>query len=144
MTAGTGIIHSEMNPSDSEPVHFLQLWFEPAEYGLEPSYEQMSFAPEAMRNRLLATVSGKTLDTPTVFIHQDLTLYLSRLDAGKSVEFEQPEGRKIYLFVMEGDLVLNGGEHRLNRRDAARITDTPRLRIESGEAGAYLMLIDLP
>ncbi|WP_035300145.1 pirin family protein [Brevibacillus thermoruber] len=141
MSAGTGIIHSEMNPSASQEVNFLQLWFEPAEYGLAPSYEQTAYDPKQMVNRLLPVVSREGGEQ-IARIHQDLTLYLSRLEPDAALTFEQEAGRRIYLFVIEGDLAVNG-ETALAKRDAARITDTPKLSLTS-PSGAFFMLIDLP
>jgi quercetin 2,3-dioxygenase len=141
MSAGTGIIHSEMNPSASQEVNFLQLWFEPAEYGLAPSYEQTAYDPDQMVNRLLPVVSREGGEQ-IARIHQDLTLYLSRLEPDAALTFEQEAGRRIYLFVIEGDLAVNG-ETALAKRDAARITDTPKLSLTS-PSGAFFMLIDLP
>jgi redox-sensitive bicupin YhaK (pirin superfamily) len=141
MSAGTGIIHSEMNPSASQEVNFLQLWFEPAEYGLAPSYEQTAYDPDQMVNRLLPVVSREGGEQ-VARIHQDLTLYLSRLEPDAALTFEQEAGRRIYLFVIEGDLAVNG-ETALAKRDAARITDTPKLSLTS-PSGAFFMLIDLP
>jgi redox-sensitive bicupin YhaK (pirin superfamily) len=141
MTAGTGIVHSEVNPSATEEVNFLQLWFEPEEYGLPPSYEQKAYDRDAMKNQLLPVVSKQSSEK-VVHIHQDLTMYLSDLDPGKSIRFEQKPGRRIYVFVMEGELVLDG-ETTLSRRDAARITDQASLEL-STRKGAAFMLIDLP
>jgi quercetin 2,3-dioxygenase len=141
MSAGTGIFHSEMNPSATEEVNFLQLWFEPAERGLTPSYEQVKYDETKMKNALLPVVSNHSGEQ-IAHIHQDLTIYLSELEAGKSITFRQDENRKIFLFVIEGDLTLQN-EHRLNRRDSARITDTTQLDIQT-DTGAFFMLIDLP
>jgi quercetin 2,3-dioxygenase len=142
MTAGTGIIHSEVNPSADEAVNFLQLWFLPEKQGLTPSYEQKGYDLQAMKNRLLPIVSNKEQQDSTAHIHQDLTLYLSELDAGKTVTFTQESGRRIYLFVIEGEVTLNQ-EHTLGKRDAARLTETTELTIASAK-GASFMLIDLP
>lgn len=142
MTAGTGIVHSEMNPSANETVNLLQLWFMPNEQGLQPSYEQIAYNLSAMKNRLLPVVSNKTHADKTAFIHQDLTLYLSELEAGQSLTFRQEAGRRIYLFVIEGELTLNG-EQPLGKRDAARINGVEELSLQTA-AGASFMLIDLP
>lgn len=141
MSAGTGIVHSEMNPSATEPVRFLQLWFEPAQYGLAPSYEQIAYDPAKLANHLLPVVQTEGGEQ-IAKIHQDLTLYLSRLEKGQSIHFEQQTGRRIYVFVMEGALVLNQ-EAALDTRDAARITSTPRLDLEAN-SDSFFMLIDLP
>ncbi|GED13921.1 pirin family protein [Aneurinibacillus migulanus] len=143
MSAGTGIVHSEFNPSDTEDVNFLQLWFLPNEKGLTPSYEQFAYDQEALKNRLLPIVSNKQEDEHRVaHIHQDLTLYLSKLDAGGTISFTQPEGRRIYVFIIEGELALNG-EKTLVKRDAARITNTSSLELKA-HSNTHFMLIDLP
>ncbi len=142
MTAGTGIVHSEMNPSAEEEANFLQLWFMPGEQGLQPSYEQIAYDLSAMKNRLLPVVSNTTHADKTAFIHQDLTLYLSELEAGQALTFRQEAGRRIYLFVIEGDLTLNE-EQPLGKRDAARISGEEELSLQTA-AGASFMLIDLP
>lgn len=142
MSAGTGVIHSEMNPSETEPVNFLQLWFEPDTKGLEPSYQQTWYDPEKMKNRLLPIVTKNPPSEEIAHIHQDLTIYLADLEPDGKLVFTQKEGRRIFLFVIEGDLLING-EHRLNRRDSARITESPKLQLDTG-AGSRFMLIDLP
>jgi redox-sensitive bicupin YhaK (pirin superfamily) len=140
MSAGTGIIHSEMNP-ESETVNFLQMWFTPKENGISPSYETTDFEPNAMMNALLPVVSHQS-STGVAYIHQDLTIYLSKLEAGRSLTFTQSEGRKIFLFVIEGDLILNGKEQ-LSTRDSARMTETQNLQLY-GKSDIFYMLIDLP
>jgi redox-sensitive bicupin YhaK (pirin superfamily) len=142
MSAGTGIIHSEVNPSATEEVNFLQLWFLPEINGLTPSYERTTFDVEKMKNALLPIVAKHPSSPGIAHIHQDLTIYLSDLEAGKGLTFMQREGRKIFLFVIEGELTLNG-ETTLHKRDSARITETPTLGLASKQ-GARFMLIDLP
>ncbi|HEY9577703.1 MAG TPA: pirin family protein, partial [Pseudobacillus sp.] len=142
MSAGTGVVHSEVNPSSAEDVNFLQLWFEPEQHRLTPSYEQTSFDVEKMRNHLLPIVSKEHSSDQTAYIHQDLTIYLSDLEKDRKITFTQQEGRRIFLFVIEGDLLMNG-ETILNKRDSARITEMNTLQLET-ESGARFMLIDLP
>ncbi|OCA81299.1 pirin family protein [Pseudobacillus wudalianchiensis] len=142
MSAGTGVVHSEVNPSSTENVNFLQLWFEPEQHRLTPSYEKTSFDVEKMQNHLLPVVSKEHASDQTAYIHQDLTIYLSDLEKDRKITFTQREGRRIFLFVIEGDLLLDG-ETVLNKRDSARITDMNRLQLET-ESGARFMLIDLP
>ncbi|HEU4965424.1 MAG TPA: pirin family protein [Bacilli bacterium] len=141
MTAGTGVVHSEVNPSDTDVVNLFQLWFLPDTPGLTPSYEQIAYDTEAMTNHLLPVVAKNPPSANVAKIHQDLTLYLSALEGGRSLTFEQPAGRRIYVMVFSGDLTLNG--ETLKDRDAARITDVERLEIAS-DNGASFMLIDLP
>ncbi|TVY10398.1 pirin family protein [Paenibacillus cremeus] len=140
MSAGTGIIHSEMNPGDEE-VHLLQLWFMPGQNGLQPSYETTKYDLNQMKNNLLPVVSNHSGDN-IAHIHQDMTIYMSELEAGQSVRFEQPEGRRIFVFTIEGELALNG-ESKLGRRDSARIEQLSSLELSSA-TGATFMLIDLP
>jgi redox-sensitive bicupin YhaK (pirin superfamily) len=142
MSAGTGIIHSEVNPSATEEVNFLQLWFLPEVNGLTPSYERTTFDAEKMKNALLPIVAKHPSSPEIAHIHQDVTIYLSDLEAGKELTFTQRDGRKIFLFVIEGELTLNG-ETTLHKRDSARIAETPSLFLASKQ-GARLMLIDLP
>jgi redox-sensitive bicupin YhaK (pirin superfamily) len=141
MSAGTGIIHSEVNPSDNEEVHFLQLWFLPDTESLTPEYEHTSFDLQKMKNTLLPVVSNKPSDG-IANIHQDMTMYMSELDVNEKIFFTQKDGRRIYVFVIEGELTLNDGT-KLNKRDAARITEHSSLEIAS-DSGATFMLIDLP
>lgn len=142
MSAGTGILHSEMNASDREEVKFLQLWFLPNAKGLEPSYEQQAYDPSKLVNRLHPIISGHPdKEEGVMHIHQDMTLYLSNLEAEQELTFEQPAGRRIYLFVIEGELQVNG--ETLGARDAARITDVTQAHLSS-KSGAHFMLIDLP
>lgn len=141
MTAGTGILHSEVNPSDDEETHILQLWFFPDQKQLPPSYEEASFDPNALNGKLLPVLS-KNHSENIAKIHQDVTIYLSKLEQGKTIDFKQDNGRKIYVFVIDGGLLLNG-EAALNRRDDARITDTPEINIKAAE-DSFFMLIDLP
>lgn len=142
MTAGSGIIHAEYNPSSTDDGRFLQLWFMPREKGLTPSYETVSPDRKAMTNELLAVVTpdGKA---GTATIHQDMTIYLSRVDAGKNVYFKQKPGRRVFLFVIEGELDVDG--QAMAAGYTARIEFEPELLLTAGSAnGAYLMLIDLP
>lgn len=141
MTAGTGIVHSEMNGSDTEEVNLLQLWFIPDTRGLMPSYEQITYDQSAMKNSLLPVVSNKKKSDNIAYIHQDVTLYLSELDSSQSINFKQETSRKTFLFVIEGEVTLNG-EVKLNKRDSARIIDESELNIYTA-TDAKFMLIDL-
>ncbi|HWO98649.1 MAG TPA: pirin family protein [Bacillus sp. (in: firmicutes)] len=141
MSAGKGVLHSEFNPSDQEEAHFLQLWFFPGEKQLTPSYEDIAYDTNQLSNQLLPVVSH-TPSGKVAKIHQDLTLYLSKVDQGKSLTFQQEEGRKIYVFTIEGELLLNN-HSALKRRDAARISDIHELTIQANQ-DAFFLLIDLP
>jgi quercetin 2,3-dioxygenase len=140
MSAGTGLLHSEVNPSVNEESNFLQLWFIPNQKQLAPSYEDIEYNVEAMHNVLLPVVSS----TPTegvVKIHSDVTLYLSKLDEGKELFFQQEQGRKMHIFVMEGELVLNH-DFVVRRRDAARISDVHQVTMKAAK-DTFLLFMDL-
>lgn len=144
MSAGSGVIHTEHNPSEHEDVHILQLWFEPTERGKQPSYTTSEFDTAALDGALLPIASGQRLEGVTD-MGQDMTIYLSRLETGQSLNFRQADGRRTFLFVIEGQLEVAGGGDTasLGRRDTARITDAPELALTAAEPVFY-MLVDLP
>lgn len=141
MTAGTGVLHSEVNPTTDEENRILQMWFMPNEKQLPPSYEDLSYDPNKLKNTLLPVVSTNGGEG-VASIHQDLTIYLSTLDSKKTLQFKQQDGRKIYLFVIEGELIVND-ELTLQQCDDARITNLHELSIKATE-DTFFMLIDLP
>ncbi|GGE70893.1 pirin family protein [Priestia taiwanensis] len=141
MSAGTGIYHSEVNPS-TEEVHFFQMWFLPEVQGLTPSYEKTAYDITKMKNNLLPVVTKNPDSNEVAHIHQDLTIYLSDIEAGYTIPYKQAEGRRIFIMVIEGDIAINGGET-LTTGDSARITDTTDVEITSTNGGRF-MFIDLP
>lgn len=141
MSAGTGMIHTEHNASDTEEVRILQLWFMPYTRGLEPSYETTSFDPDALSGALVPVVSPEG-GARIASIHQDMTIYLGRLAKGQTLTYEQAEDRRMYIFAIEGKLGLNG-EHQLTEGDTARVEQTTSMNLDASE-DAFYMLIDLP
>lgn len=140
MSAGSGIIHAEYNASETEELNILQLWFMPTERGLTPSFETSRYDPQGMLNRLLPVVSpvgGEQVAS----IHQDMTIYLSKLEMNKDLLFTQEAGRRVFLFVIEGELTVNG--QTMKTRDTARFEKETSLSIAATE-DAFFMLIDLP
>ena len=139
MSAGTGITHSEFNPSSEEPTHFYQIWLSPENDGIEPSYEQKRFNDSELGNalRLVASPRG---EAGSLSIHQDARIYLSKLDAGKSAEFELAPGRHAWLQVLRGSGSLNGTA--LDTSDGAAISGETKLEIEA-TSDVELMLFDL-
>ncbi len=119
MSAGTGIVHSEMNPSDHEVVHFLQMWVTPDTQGLTPSYEQIDVSDALGTGEWVAVASGA--DHPTgARIHQaDATLWVARPQAGSTLSV--PAAPHVHLFVARGTVSLQS--HELQTGDAARLTD---------------------
>lgn len=140
MTAGTGVRHSETNPSPDAPVHLLQIWIQPAERGLPPGYEQTAFPPETLqgRLRLVASPDGRE---GSVTIHQDASLYLGRLGSGDRVAFAPRAGRRAYVQVAGGELRLNGQP--LAAGDGVRVEDERELVFEAA-GDAQVLLFDLP
>jgi len=142
MSAGTGVFHSEYNISQDDQLDLLQMWFMPNVKGITPSYETTEFDKEGLADVWVPVASSNGVEGKVAHINQDMTVYLSEPSAGKSIAFTQPAGRKVFLFVLEGEIIVND-DTQLSRRDAARIEDVPELTIVSQE-GARIMLIDLP
>ncbi len=139
MSAGTGITHSEFNPSATEPVHLYQIWLFPERNGIEPSYEQKKFPVEGRRNQL-QLVASRDADNGSLRIHQDAQIYLSQLDRGSSVQQDLAAGRHAWLQVLRGSVTLNGTE--LKTSDGAAISEERSLDIQAGD-DAEIMLFDL-
>lgn len=140
MSAGTGVQHSEYNPSAEEPVHFLQIWLQPNRQGVAPGYAQKHFPAEERRGRLRLLVSPDGRDG-SIGAHQDGLLYGTLLEAGESVKYELGPGRRGYVHVARGSVVVNGQALRVG--DGARIENEATIAIE-GIAGAEVLLFDLP
>jgi quercetin 2,3-dioxygenase len=139
MSAGSGVMHSESNPSKDAPVHLLQIWILPAERNLEPEYEQKSFAEDEKRNRLRLIVSPEGSDG-SVRIHQDARVYASLLDKDKQIEHKLEQGRGAWLQVAHGSVMLNGTQ--LKQGDGAAVTDEPSLHLQAND-DAEVLLFDL-
>lgn len=139
MSAGTGVRHSEANPSKDEPVHLLQIWIMPEREGQQPEYEEKKFTDEEKRNRLRLIVSTDG-DDGTVRIHQDARIYAGVLDEGKSVNHEIAPGRHAWLQVAGGAVELNGAP--LKHGDGAAVSQEDQLSISAREP-SELLLFDL-
>ncbi len=139
MSAGTGVSHSENNPSQTEPVHLLQIWILPNKTGIEPGYEQKTFSPAEKQGslRLVASPDGRE---GSVTVHQDAFLYVSVLDPAGSVRHTLAPGRKAYLQVARGGIDLNGLS--LKQGDAARITAEREIVLTATDK-AEILLFDL-
>lgn len=140
MTAGSGIRHSEFNPSDTERVHLYQIWILPEKDGLEPGYEQTYFAPESKQGRL-KLVASRGGDDGSVKINQDVQLYSSILSKGEEVTHELAENRHAWLQIVKGSVALKG--EILNASDGAAISDETVLKIKSLEDDTEFLLFDL-
>lgn len=137
MTAGTGILHSESNPSEKLPVHLLQIWIEPDQKGLKPSYEQHTYHHKHLEAGF-SEVAGRNAP---IHIHQDVSMYASRLEKGDEGEFYLKDRRDGWLQVAKGRVRLNGVE--LRAGDGAAVAgehELTCLAIEDSE----VLLFDLP
>lgn len=140
MSAGSGVRHSEFNPSASASSHLLQIWIEPAERGIAPGYEQTAF-PEAGRRNCLRLIASPDGREGSVTIHQDAKVYAALLGAGESLQHELAAGRRAYLHVARGAVTLQSQS--LQDGDGARISDEPTLEMVAAQ-DAEILLFDLP
>jgi hypothetical protein len=140
MSAGTGIQHSEYNPSPDEPVHLLQIWILPETEGIPPSYEQKNFTPAARQGqlRLVGSCDGRE---GSVTIHQDVNLYAANLAAGESVSYALAPGRAAWLQVARGTVQIN--DRTLNAGDGAAISQEPAIALQGIDADTELLLFDM-
>ena len=139
MSAGTGVVHSEFNGSDAEPVHFFQIWIMPERDGIAPGYEQKLFPEEERRGKLRLLVAPDGPDG-ALNIHQDARLYSAILEDGQRVEHPLAAGRGAWLQVARGSVELNG--RTLEQGDGAAIEEEPALAITS-KGASEVLLFDL-
>jgi hypothetical protein len=140
MSAGTGVLHSEFNPSASEPVHFLQIWILPERAGLAPGYEQKRFPAEEKRGRLRLLASPDGRDG-SVTIHQDARILAAALEDGEEVRHALAPGRHAWVQVTRGEVELAG--ERLAAGDGAALSGEAAASIR-GRSTAEVLLFDLP
>lgn len=140
MSAGTGVVHSEFNASSSESAHLLQIWVLPERKDIEPGYEEKHFARDEKLNqwRLIASHDARQ---GSLLVHQDISLFATVLEQGKTLEYQLAEQRSIYLQVARGSVSLSGQV--LLAGDAAKVEQLPALQLQALE-DAELLLFDLP
>jgi redox-sensitive bicupin YhaK (pirin superfamily) len=138
MSAGRGVVHSEFNPSNSEGVHFLQIWIQPNVLGIEPSYEEKRF--DDKRGRLQQIASPDRAEG-SVLIHQDARVYAGLIDGVESARLALQPDRRLYLHVARGRVTANGAL--LNAGDALKLDGVPELALENG-IQAEVIVFDLP
>lgn len=139
MSAGTGVTHSEANPSRDEAVHLLQIWILPEEQGLAPSYEQKAFTEDQKRGRLCLVASAEGRED-SVTVHQDASVYASVLSKDGEVGHALMPGRHAWLQVARGGVTLNG--ELLNQGDGAAISSEEQIAIR-GREDSEVLLFDL-
>jgi len=138
MSAGTGISHSEYNASQSEPVHFLQIWLLPSETGLKPGYEQRAFQLDPDKWALIAAQNPRD---DAVEVHQAVELYLAAISNGQELSYRLKPGRHAWLQIMRGVAALNGAS--LSAGDGAAVSEEHLLALTDSH-GAEVLLFDLP
>lgn len=138
MAAGTGVQHSEFNPSSDDPTHLLQIWIQPNQMGARPNYAERSLVGEpAGRLILMTSQSGRD---GSIAINQEADLWLAKLEPGHVVEHALAEGRHAWIHVAEGEVNING--EILRAGDAAAIDEPTELKITAREA-SQVLLFDL-
>jgi quercetin 2,3-dioxygenase len=138
MAAGSGVRHSESNPSKTEAAHFLQIWIMPDATGVKPRYAEKSLRDASTGKFHLVT--SKTGRDGSIAIHQDADLWLAKLDAGQQVAHSLANGRNAWLHVAEGEVTLNGKT--LSGGDAAAITKETKLQLNANQP-SQVLLFDL-
>jgi redox-sensitive bicupin YhaK (pirin superfamily) len=138
MAAGTGVQHSEFNPSDKQDVHLLQIWIQPDTTGVKPRYAEKSFANTTPGG--LHLVTSKTGRDGSIAIHQDVDLYLAKLNSGDRVAHTLQPGRAAWVHVAEGKATVNGQS--LQAGDAAALENEAKVEL-TGDAAAQVLLFDL-
>lgn len=139
MSAGTGVTHSENNPSASEPTHLLQIWILPERDGLPPGYEQREFTAQGTQGRLRLIASRAGSDG-AVTVHQDVEVYAGLLNEGEDVVYELERGRHAWVQIVRGSLSLNDVE--LGAGDGAAVSEEEKLLIRADEL-CEVILFDL-
>ena len=140
MRAGSGIRHSEFNPSSREPVHFLQIWIQPNVHGIQPSYEERHFPEAEKRGRLRLIASAEGVEG-SVRIHQDAKVYAGLFDGSETAKLEVAGDRSVYVHVARGAVEVNGVA--LAAGDALKLSETSALTLGNGR-DAEVLVFDLP
>ncbi|MPQ58077.1 pirin family protein [Duganella sp. FT27W] len=140
MSAGTGVRHSEFNHNADEKVHFLQIWIQPNQVGIPPSYEEKNFTVESKLGnlRLIASNDGRE---GSVLIHQDASIFATILRSGDAVEHKLAAGRIAYVHVIRGDVTVNGTA--LKGGDALKLTAEELVTLGNA-TDAEVLVFDLP
>jgi redox-sensitive bicupin YhaK (pirin superfamily) len=136
MSAGTGIIHSEYNHSQTDLVHFLQIWILPDQKGVKPRYDQKMYSQAEKQGKLRLIVSQNGREG-SVAIHQDANIYASLLDAQQQVDYQIKPNRHAWVQVVKGDITVNGQV--LSAGDAAAVSDENKLVVGAKTSSEFLL-----
>ncbi len=141
MSAGTGVIHSEFNPSSTEEVSLFQLWIFPKENGIKPRYDQKTFDP-SLRNNKIQTVASGFNKNGELYIHQDAAISLASIEKNKSVTYPVMKvGNGAYIMVIDGSIEING--EILNKRDAIGISEIKEFIVKAND-NSEILIIEVP
>ena len=143
MSAGSGLLHSEINGSAKEHLSLFQIWIMPEKQGVEPRYDQRSFDPQDRKNKLQTLVSSfEDSESDALKIHQDARLSRVDLDAGKELNYQLRSAHHgVYIMVIHGSVEVDGKQ--LNPRDAMGVTEADGFEVKATEA-SELLLIEVP
>ena len=139
ISAGSGIVHSEFNGSQTEPVHFLQIWLQPAVQDLKPSYQQMSLTEEQKTGKLVLVASPE--GGGPLKIHQDARVLIGQVEAGQELAHELPAGRRAWVHVIRGAATVNG--QALSTGDAAALTGEASVALAGIDPNTEVLVFDL-
>ncbi|MBX2974730.1 MAG: pirin family protein [Ignavibacteriaceae bacterium] len=139
MTAGKGVYHSEFNSSQNNSVHLLQIWILPNKAGLEPSYDQRSWSTEERKNKLLK-VASPNMNEDTIFINQDASIFISTLEDGNELPFQNIDGRGTYIHIIEGEVKIDNEVY--SSGDAIEITGDELFKLKA-EKKSELIVFEL-
>uniref|UniRef100_A0A832G8E2 Pirin family protein n=1 Tax=Ignavibacterium album TaxID=591197 RepID=A0A832G8E2_9BACT len=137
MSAGSGVTHSEFNPSKTDKVSLLQIWIYPKEENIKPRYDQKSFPKEERKNKLVTVASGFN-ENGSLYIHQNAEIKLGYFEKPDIIKYTVRNGNGVYLFVIDGQ--IKTGDEELFRRDAIGIYDTDEFEIEVVDNAEFVLL----
>jgi quercetin 2,3-dioxygenase len=140
MSAGTGVMHSEYNGSKSDPVHFFQIWIEPATNGTQPSYEQIRFDPKEKQNKL-KRLAGPARGNGAARIKQDAHVFVAELSKGAVIPYDLGENRAAWVHAVRGEIHVNGVS--LKTGDAAAVSGENLVVTATGPESNEILLFDL-
>lgn len=141
MSAGSGVLHSEFNPSSSEEVNLFQLWIFPKEKGITPRYDQKTFNPDLRKNNIQLVASGFKKNGE-LYIHQDAAISLGSVDKNSSIDYRMNQKENgVYMMVVEGSIEVN--DEKLLKRDAIGVKGTESIHIKA-ESDSQILFIEVP
>lgn len=135
MSAGSGITHSEFNPSSTDTTHLYQIWLMPAEQNIEPSYQQIRY--DQAQAGILTLLASQNPRDGAVFINQDVDLYRAQLEANQELTFTLREGRGVWIQLVKGELDVNGEQ--MQTGDGLAVEDEPGLVITTDSTAEFLL-----